>query len=594
MSVRPHPLKTHSTKDLEGIALPPARLHGHIPRSWFRDIRGAGYVAVAIQINPFPPKNTDPDDNRAVMFRLCYLYDLARSAQFQTYVRRVARAAHGCGLKFYLDCWEPSVPMAVWKMLPANWRATINGQSQPHNLCFRNQAAAEWYWRLVCEGIETVPDLDGFILGREDNVTRLCDATCPVCVARPPAERWAEFYATFRRVATEARPKFELVLYDWWWQNGDHQAILSRLSRGTALITRFETNLKPLDHPAFVSTEQLSNDVNLSVAEPTEDAQDLIQVARKRAAKLYAMIPFLGPIECFFQPYALAPRLYARKLDGLRRERFAGWMDYDCGGADYGMTLDLLREVKAHPQAGTDVWVERMLTKRYGLRLSTVMAEVTRHFERVIELFPVDLFTRDCRLLHAAGYVLGLCIGTPLRPADAWAACTDREWPASRPGHDPHNYFAPRSHARLLQRLPLLLEHQNAGMKLLNMVKTGNKNFLRDRSIAAAYTCVLRSAWHFMAMGDQVQWVRKERQIIPARLAELAVLVELEVENVKAFARLAREDSALFTNSTWNSYLCLKRNDARLPDGPAVWDAKIRLLQAIHWEEKLTDLLKQN
>ena len=109
-----------------------------------------------------------------------------------------------------------------------------------------------------------------------------------------------------------------------------------------------------------MGTEQLSNDVNLSVAEPTEDARRLIPVARKHGAKLYAMIPFLGPIESFFQPYVLAPRLYARKLDGLRRERFAGWMDYDCGGADYGMTLDLLREVKAQPQADADRWVEKM------------------------------------------------------------------------------------------------------------------------------------------------------------------------------------------------------------------------------------------
>ncbi len=568
-------------------------MHAHIPSSWFRDIRKAGYVTVAIQNNPFVPRNTDPDDHRAILFRLCYLYDLAQSAQFQKYVRRIAREAHVCGLKFYLDCWEPSVPLAVWKGLPTDWRATVNGQSQSHNICFGN-AAAEWYWQLVRRGIEAVPDLDGFILGREDNVARLCDSTCHCCRNRPLTERWADFYATFHRVATGVRPKFKLVFYDWWWHDGDHDAILSRFPRGTGLVTRFETNLKPYDHPAFTSTEQLSNDVNLSVAEPTEDAQSLIQAARKHGAKLYAMIPFLGSIECFFQPYALAPRLYARKLDGLRRQRFAGWMDYDCGGADYGMTLDLLREVNAHPQAGAGAWVEGMLAKRYGPRLGKVMGEATRQFERVIDLFPIDLFTRDCRLLHAAGYVLGLCVGTPLRPEDAWAAYTDKEWPVSRPGHDPHNYLAPRSHARLLQRLPLLLEHQNAGMELLNAEKTGNQNFLYDRSIGAAFTCVLRSAWHFMAMGDQVQWVRRERQIIPARLAELAELTEAEVQNVKAFGRLARADSSLFANSTWNSYLCLKRNDARLPTSPAVWDVKIRLLQAIHWEKELTGLLERN
>ena len=132
------------------------------------------------------------------------------------------------------------------------------------------------------------------------------------------------------------------------------------------------------------------------------------------------------------------------------------------------------------------------------------------------------------------------------------------------------------------------------GMELLNAEKTGNQNFLHDRCIGAAYTCVLRSAWHFMAMGDQIQWVRRERQIIPARLTELAELVEREVENVKSFAGLVRADSSLFANSTWNSYLCLKRNDPRLPASPAVWDGKIRLLRAIHWERELTNLLERN
>lgn len=578
-------------KTLEGIALPPARLHGHIPQSWLRDLRRVGYAAVAIQNNPFGLDKVDPDDGRALRWHMCYLHDAAQPGGFQRYVRSVAHGAHGCGLKFYLDCWEPALPLAVWKKLPADWRASAGGRPQSYNICFGQQAATEWYWRLVRRAIEVQPELDGIILGREDNYARLCDATCPRCGSRPPVERWAEWYATFHRLATEARRGFDLVLYDWWWHEGDHEAILSRFSRGTGLVTRFETNLKPFDHPVFTSTEQLSNDVNLSVGEPTEDARSLIRVTRKHAAKLYAMIPFLGALECFFQPYALAPLLYARKLDGLRRERFVGWMDYDCGGADYGMTMDLLHEVKAHPQAGIEKWVAKMLTRRYGRRLGKIMGEATRHFERVIELFPIDLHTRDCRLLHAAGYVLGLCIGTPLRLADAWAAYTDKEWSASRPGHDPHNYFAPRSHARLLQRLPLLLEHQNAGMERLNSVKTRNKNFLYDRSIAAAYTCVLRSAWHFMAMGGQIQWVRRERQIIPARLTELAELVEREVENVKSFASLVRADPSLFANSNWNSYLCLTELDKRLPTGPAVWQVKIRLLKGINWEKELTHLL---
>ena len=578
-------------KTLEGIALPPARLHGQIPRSWLRALRQAGYAALAIQNNPFGLNQADPDDGRALRWRMGYLHAVARPGGFQRYVRSVARAAHDCGLKFLLDCWEPAVPLAVWKQLPSDWRALAEGHPQDYNICFGNQAAAEWYWQFVRKAIEVQPNLDGIILGREDNYARLCDATCPRCGSRSAVERWAEWYATFHRLGTEARRGFEVVLYDWWWHEGDHQAILSRFPRGTGLVTRFETNLKPYDHPVFKRTEQLSNDVNLSVREPTEDARSLIRVARRHGAKLYAMIPFLGALECFFQPYALAPLWYARKLEGLRRERFAGWMDYDCGGADYGMTMDLLREVNAHPQASPETWVAGMLPKRYGSRPGQVMGEAARHFERVIELFPVDLHTRDCRLLHAAGYVLGLCIGTPLRPADAWAAWTDQAWPASRPGHDPHNYFAPRSHARLLQRLPLLLERQNTGMQLLNSVKTANRNFLHDRSIAAAYTCALRSAWHFMAMGDQIQWVRKERQFIPARLTELAELAEREVENVKSFAGLVRADASLFANSNWNSYLCLTELDPRLPTGPAVWQKKIQLLKAINWERELTRLL---
>ena len=67
------------------------------------------------------------------------------------------------------------MPLAVWKKLPADWHATVNRQPQSHNLCFGIPAAAEWYWRMIRKAIEAVPELGGFILGREDNVTRLCD-----------------------------------------------------------------------------------------------------------------------------------------------------------------------------------------------------------------------------------------------------------------------------------------------------------------------------------------------------------------------------------------------------------------------------------
>ncbi len=580
---------------LQGIALPTAARQVDFAPAWLRRLHRAGYTAVAIQNDPFPAPDIDPANGREYADCLLFLYTLGSrpsGGRFRAHVRRCARAAHEAGLRFLLDCWEPTVTVAFGRTLPPAWRGMERGRRLPTRLCFGHPDAACWYWDNLRRVCETQPDLDGFILGREDNDGRLCDETCPRCGGRAVAERWGEFYRQFADTVASVRRPRELILYDWWWSRGDHETILAAVPGVRRVVTRFENNLTPPNHPRLRREERLIQDVTLSVDKPIPDSREILAVYRKLGRQAYPMIPFTGAMEAFFQPYILAPHWYARKLKALGREGCAGWMDYDCGGIDAGMTLDLLETAAASPRASAEAWVRRTLSRRYGAATARAVASAMRSFERAVELFPIDLFTRDARLLQAAGYVLGFCICTPLRPAEARAGLPDTAWPAGRWMGDPHNYLAPRSHAELLRVLPALVERQRAGLAALRAApapRAGRQgaNFLYDLDLATAFTLMLESAWHFYAMADLIQACGTSSPPRPRRLAALTELTALEIATTRAYAALVRRHPEFFDNSNWDPYVCVRRIDARLPAGPACWARKIDLLEQLDWAREI-------
>jgi hypothetical protein len=304
------------------------------------------------------------------------------------------------------------------------------------------------------------------------------------------------------------------------------------------------------------------------------------------------MIAFTGSMEAFFQPYVVAPRWYARKLKALRREGCAGWMDYDCGGMDSGLTFDLLQAAHEEPMAPLESWVNTTLARRYGDVTARAAGPAMKALERAVELFPIDLFTTDARLLQAAGYVLGFCIATPLRPSDAWQALPDTAYPAGRWMGDPHNYLAPRSHAELLRVLPAMVERQREGLSLLRAVPLPQKArqrtyFKYDLDLATAYTLMLESAWHFYAMADLVQACRQAPAPRRRWLEALTELTTLEIGTTRAYAALVRRHPEFFDNSTWDAYVCVRRIDPRLPSSSACWARKIELLERLDWVREL-------
>jgi hypothetical protein len=58
---------------------------------------------------------------------------------------------------------------------------------------------------------------------------------------------------------------------------------------------------------------------------------------------VYVMPTLSGMFEGWELPYVPAAGQMAKKLDRMRREKVAGWVDYDCGGIHKGLMLDLVR-----------------------------------------------------------------------------------------------------------------------------------------------------------------------------------------------------------------------------------------------------------
>ena len=430
-------IEPKNRRNLSGIALPPKDRQEQMSDTWLKSLKDWGYFALALQNDPTLPREGAEEDYREGRYRLHFLYDLGSEkprAESLAYFRSASKKARKHGLKVYLDCWEPSIPITVWATLPKSWQGHERGNPRPMSLDMENPDAADWYWAIIRRAMERLPDVDGVILGKEDNEAVLADPADPEALVSKPAIRWAGFYKKFREVLQDVNPSLEMILYDWWWKEGDHAVILCALPVDVRVVTRFENNTRAYSHPDFVQSESLINDVNVAVDKPMKDAAPIIGFLCKRGNPLYAMVAFMGPIECFMQPYAHTPRMYLRKLNWMREAGFHGWMDYDCGGIDSGMTADLLESFGKNPTASLEKQMKELMVMRYGESASRVCSDAFSHFEGAIELFPLDVHTRPNRMLNALGISGSLCMGLPLRPRDAWEARADWERPPMRGG----------------------------------------------------------------------------------------------------------------------------------------------------------------
>lgn len=577
---------------LSGIALPPKDRQEKLPDAWLKLLKGWGYIALALQNDPTLPRVGGEENHREGLYRLHFLYDLGAETprvESLAYFRSASKKARKHGLKVYLDCWEPSIPITVWERLPKGWQGQSDGVPRPMSLDMENPGAAEWYWAIVRRTMERLPDIDGVILGRQDNEAVLVDPSDPEVLLPKPAIRWARFYRQFFETLQAINPALEMILYDWWWLEGDHATILEALPADVQVVTRFETNTRPYSHPQIVRSESFLNDVNLGICRPTLDAARNFAIYRKRGNPLYAMVPFTGPMESFMQPYVLAPGTYLRKLQGVREAGFRGWMDFDCGGIDRGMTGDLLEIVRRHPAADPDLQLAELISMRYGKAAAGGWAGAFRHFERAIDLYPLEVHTRSNRMLNAFGISAPLCMGLPLRPTDAWNGRADWERPEGRAQYDPHNYTEPRSLERILSRLPLIIdEHEQGSARMaatLALPGTPGQRQARayDYALAGAYLRLLRSALHFFCMAGILQKVRRDNRLIPADLTTLEYLREAEIENTRAFAELRRQHPEFYANSTHDVWKYLTDFDKRLPNSPEALERKQSLLAGIDW-----------
>lgn len=594
------------TSPIHGIALPPKHLQNDLPNDWLDKLSTWGYQSLALQNDPTLPRKGSEENHREALYRLHFLVDLGAEqprAESLEYFQMASQKAKSKGLRVYLDCWEPVIPISTWEKFPPEWQGHRQGVPHPMSLDITHPDAMAWYWSIVQRCFERLPHVDGIILGREDNEAILVESSNPNQALPPLAKRWADFYATFHQKLKSVRPELDMILYDWWWAKGEHDTILQQLPPQTPVITRFENNTTSFNASEFVKGESLINDVTVSAVNILEDSKPIIQSYQKRGNPMYAMIPFLGPIEAFMQPYTLSPNMYFGKLKTLEIESFAGWMDYDCGGIDDGMTADILKVQSEHPHLNVNQKLKTLIDSRYGSQHLATLKKAFDHGEQALKAHPTDLFSRDNRMLNALGISGSLCMGLPINPALAWSG--RRDWERTyQHWFNPHSYTEPRSLERLLLRLPMAVQHQQEASQYFQLAvhrqllqdkqspkdRAQLKALEYDAALAEAYLRILKSLQNFMSMAQCLQHIRRDMRLRSADLETLQMLLSAEIENTRQFEILRQQHPEFYANSTHDVWHYLHEYDERLPKSEKAIQKKIEILEQLDWSQEILAL----
>lgn len=522
-------------------AFPPYVEMAFPSESWLAAVAGAGYTHCILQNDPF----FHPEDIR-VVDRFATIFDMTaghRRRSYLAWLNAISERASSNGLKLAFEAWEPVLTTEARRLLPSSWKgpATESGET----LCVSQPDAREWFLK----GIETVlaaaPAMNALVLGINDGdmyVGELCNAKCPRCGSRPLAERLGEFYRDIQIRCAQVRPGFQVILYDWFWEEDYFPAIFSRVAHGTPILTRLERGAAYTPDPDRPDWSGHVYDQSLGCEATGTDFARAQTISAKYGSPVYVMPSLSGMFECSELPYVPAAGQVAKKFDRMRHEKVAGWVDFDCGGIHQGLMLDLVRVVRHNPHEPIETWLNLLAHERYG-KGAVPGREAWAAFDRSVRIFPAVLDFKSIREYSGRfGDAIDLTVVHPFIVERAVAA---KDAANANYFFDPHNFLTAEAMPPIRHCLEKALSFASEGKALFERAlelaePSVRANVQLDCRMAELTVLVWQSAlnfykWAAAIRGDKsipLRSVLEDEISVTKRYRDLQLVPELEVGNM--------------------------------------------------------------
>ena len=522
-------------------AFPPTVEYQFPSDRWLAAVADAGYTHCILQIDPF----SHPEDIR-VVDRFPTIFDMTTGPRFRSYLswlHGVSDASARHGLKLAFEAWEPVLTTEARRILPASWKgpAAESGET----LCVTQPEARAWFLKGFEAVLEAAPAMDALLLGINDGdmyVGELCSSKCPRCHSRPMAVRLGELYRDIQTTCIRARPGFQVILYDWFWEDDFFPAVFSRVAKGTPILTRLERGAPYTPDPTHPEWSGRVFDQCLGCDLTGTDFARAQQISRMYGGPVYVMPELSGMFECSELPYVPAAGQVAKKFDLMRGENVAGWVDFDCGGVHEGLMLDLVRVVQSNPRASLDEWLQVLARKRYGAEVG-IGREAWEAFDQGVRVFPAVL---DFKSIDSYAGRFGDAIDlTLVHPFIAERARQAKDLGNTHYWFDPHNFLTPEAIPAVSHCLGKAVEFGNQGKanfdRLVEAAATEvrpNAEFdcrMAELTLLAWQSALNFYKWGAAVQGDKsipIQAVLQDEISVTRRYRELQALPEMEVGNM--------------------------------------------------------------
>ena len=469
---------------------------------------------------------------QAVLYKLApFPWDNALSNRYEERLKNlrtlVARARkYGIGIYLYLN--EPrGMPAAFFEDRP-DWRGALSRRAGLHAMCVSSPEVRAALRDGLADLFRKAPGLAGvFTITMSENLTHCRskhnDAdfpVCPRCAAKAPEDLVAEVNNAIAEGVHAARPKAEVIAWDWAWNPEWSANVAGQLRPDITMMCTSEAYLQT----DMQGIKSRVGDYTISKVGPGFVAEDNWSQARLRGLERMAKVQLNNTWECSAVPYLPVPFLVKELLRNLEARQVSGLMVGWTLGGYPGGNLELIdREPEAIARA------------RFGAAAPAVL-DAWRRFGEAFALLPI----------HGA---MLLCLGPqnygPMNPL--YARPTGfRATMMGFPYDDLPHWRSPLyPETAFEEQFRLLSEGWQAGLAVLReaaarVPPAGRAAFDDLSRVAEAAYCHFRSAYLQMA------FIRlRDAARTPETRARLDAILDEELALAKTLRDIVRRDSRI-------------------------------------------------
>lgn len=529
-----------------GLAMPPRYVQGWPTDRWLDAVATAGYSHVILQSDPFWRPEADRRDED--YFQHLSLYEMSlgpRAACYRQWLRDIGHRVAGRGLALALQLWEPKLNRHARRCLPDDWKGVESPGGWSRPLCLGHPDAREWFVGAFPALIREVPQLDAFVLGIEDCGAVLCGSDCPRCGKEPKSERKAALYAEIEAACADSGQRIRVIPYDWFWAEADYEAVFSRLSHGALAVTRLDRGASYQAHPDHPEWSTPVFDMSMGCQTDGTSLARAKKATGCREGGFLVMLTLSGMHESLHVPYVPCADLAADKFARLRSHGAKGWMDFDAGGIQEGLMLDLVRVVQHHPRKTRESWLDRLALERCGTDTAAALARrIWTLFSEAVGALPhVLAIPERPNWGGESSHILSMLPMLPFLPERL-----DEAWNSKEPFFqcDPLRFLTPHSivpvRTCLARALPVAREALALYGELIPLAAEEKRSELRLEAKIAELSLL---GWE--SCGNFFEWAAALTKSEPAASLEGALRRELAL--VTRHRELSQDPEVAFGNA---------------------------------------------